>query len=125
MPCNCDSLLQLPLSDIGKQLHSYKSIHLTIIFKQNSGTVTDKETLPITRLFFGRTQYSASSGQHTLGRLVCSGQATVDNVPSSCEDLWRTGQTMNGLYLIKGQKSIDTVYCNFTKDPSEPGIAFE
>ena len=44
---------------------------------------TDKEILPITRLNFGRTQQSYSSGVHTLGRFECTGQVAVTGMPTA------------------------------------------
>lgn len=87
-----------------------------------TGVITNKNYLPISRLNFGRTQLSTSSGQHTLGRLTCSGSIAVNRMPTSCEDLWRIGHTLSGLYLIKAEKSTDTVYCNFAKQLTDSGI---
>ncbi|EFX61896.1 hypothetical protein DAPPUDRAFT_120794, partial [Daphnia pulex] len=86
------------------------------------GVITDKEILPITRLNFGRTQLETSSGVHTLGRFECTGQVTVTGMPKSCEDLWRKGHTLSGLYSVMGTAMIETVYCDFTKLPSDPGF---
>lgn len=87
----------------------------------NTGVITSKDFLPITKLNFGRTQLSTSSGQYTLGRLDCSGQSSVNRIPSSCADLWQIGHTFSGLYPIKSEKSIDMVYCNFTKQSTDSG----
>jgi hypothetical protein len=81
------------------------------------GVITDKNVLPVTRLNFGRTQLATSSGVHTLGRLVCSGSVAVIGFPTSCEDLWLIGHTLNGFYSIKGEKMIESVYCDFTQLP--------
>ncbi|EFX78912.1 hypothetical protein DAPPUDRAFT_28846, partial [Daphnia pulex] len=51
--CNCDAIVPVDLVD--------------------EGEITAKESLPITRLNFGRTTPAASSGIHTLGKLKCSG----------------------------------------------------
>ncbi len=82
-----------------------------------SGVITDKNVLPVTRLNFGRTQLATSSGVHKLGRLVCSGSVALNEFPTSCKDLWLIGHTLNGLYSIKGEKMIETVYCDFTQVP--------
>ena len=52
------------------------------------GFITDKNTLPVTRLNFGRTQLETSSGIHTLGRLDCTGSVALMRMPVSCEDLF-------------------------------------
>jgi hypothetical protein len=77
--------------------------------------------LPVTRLNFGRTQLATSSGVHTLGRLVCSGSVAITGFPTSCEDLLLIGHTLNGFYSVKGTKMIESVYCDFTKLPSDSG----
>jgi hypothetical protein len=87
----------------------------------NSGIITDKNVLPITRLNFGRTQLASSTGVHTLGRFQCSGQVAVTGMPKSCEDLWKLGHSLNGLYSIMGSKMVESVYCDFTKLPSDAG----
>ena len=87
-----------------------------------TGIINDKEILPITRLNFGRTQQSYSSGVHTLGRFECTGQVAVTGMPTSCEDLWRIGHTLSGLYSVKGVQMIESIYCDFTKLPSETGV---
>lgn len=83
------------------------------------GVITNKDVLPITRVNFGRTVLETSSGVYNLGRLICSGQKTVQKIPASCEDLWRIGNSLSGLYSVAGTTSVDTVYCDFKKLPSE------
>lgn len=46
---------------------------------------------------------------------------TIDQMPSSCADLNEIGHTLNGLYNIMGNKSVESVYCNFTNSPNDPG----
>ena len=85
----------------------------------SAGVITAKNILPVTRLNFGRTQLATSSGVHTLGRLVCSGSVAVNGFPTSCEDLWFIGHTLNGLYSVKGEKMIESIYCDFTQLPGD------
>ncbi|XP_046645806.1 uncharacterized protein LOC124336158 isoform X2 [Daphnia pulicaria] len=90
--CNCDSLSPAQLFD--------------------SGVIRDKKLLPVTGLNFGRTQLKTSSGVHTLGSFECSGQGIV--MPTSCEDLWRTGHSLSGIYLVMGFSAmVETVFCDF------------
>ncbi|XP_046454475.1 uncharacterized protein LOC124202220 [Daphnia pulex] len=100
--CNCDAAAPVQLSD--------------------DGVITDKSILPITRLNFGRTQLDTSSGVHTLGRFECTGQVVVNGMPTSCEDLWRIGHTMSGLYSVMGAEMVESVYCDFNKLPSDTGF---
>ena len=79
------------------------------------GYITSKDALPVTKLNFGRTLTTSSYGIHTLGKLECSGRATVDRMAESCDDLWKIGHTLNGFYDVKGDKQVRSVYCDFTK----------
>ena len=88
------------------------------------GNIRNKDHLPISQLNFGRTSLSNSIGEHTLGPLICSGTNQLDpnTKPSSCSDLWRAGNTVNGLYLVQSKEgTVNTVYCDFSKLPSETG----
>ncbi len=85
------------------------------------GIITDKNILPITRLNFGRTQLASSSGIHTLGRFECSGQVAISGMPRSCLDLWDRWHTSSGFYLVMGSTQVESVYCDFTKSPKDPG----
>ncbi len=78
--------------------------------------------MPITRLNFGRTILEYSSGVHTLGRFECSGQKAVEGMASSCEDLWRIGHTLSGLYSVMGATKVENIYCDFSKLPGDAGI---
>ncbi|XP_046633631.1 contactin-associated protein-like 2 isoform X2 [Daphnia pulicaria] len=99
LECNCDSAAPVQLTD--------------------SGIISNKNLLPVTRLNFGRTPLESSSGIHTLGPFECSGQVAVTGMPSSCEDLWRVGHTLSGLYSIMGATKVETVFCDFAKLPGD------
>jgi hypothetical protein len=91
-----------------------------MIFRR-SGYINSKDTLPVTKLNFGRTLATGSYGNHTLGKLECNGRATVNTMPASCVDLWKIGHTLNGYYEVKGSTTVRSVYCDFTKLPGDPG----
>ena len=42
-------------------------------------------------------------------------------MPKSCEDLWKIGHHLNGLYSVIGSEMVESVYCDFTKLPSDAG----
>jgi hypothetical protein len=97
-----------------------------------AGIITDKELLPITSLHFGRTTSERSSGAHTLGKFVCTGGKVNANqgprkfnqMPKSCEEINLLGHTLNGLYSILVNSSVETVYCDFTRQVGEQGESF-
>jgi hypothetical protein len=97
------------------------TILVIFTYKWNAGIISNKNLLPVTRLNFGRTQLESSSGVHTLGPFECSGQVAVTGMPSSCEDLWRSGHTLSGLYSVMGATKIETVFCEFAKLPGDAG----
>jgi hypothetical protein len=111
------------LNDNGKYwLEILKKTENFIEFQYWAGVITAKTILPITKLNFGRTQLSSSSGAHTLGRFECSGgDTTVTGMPTSCEDLWRMGHSLSGLYFVMEGKLVKNVYCDFTKLSGEAG----
>ena len=80
--------------------------------------------LPITRLNFGRSSSVSSLGVHSLGRFECFGEAALEGPPSSCTELWRVGQSANGIYSVVSDNSILSVYCDFSKLPGEEGDFF-
>ncbi|XP_032776653.2 contactin-associated protein-like 3 [Daphnia magna] len=101
--CNCDSDLAMELSD--------------------NGVITDKDLLPITKLNFGRTIAPTSMSSYKIGRLECSGKVVLNGMPTSCQDLWRVGYILSGIYSIKGSSSrVETVYCDFNKLPGDEGL---
>ena len=51
---------------------------------------------------------------------VANGSAVaINGLPSSCGDLKLIGHTLNGFYSIKGEKMIESVYCDFTQLPGD------
>jgi hypothetical protein len=90
----------------------------------STGVITNKNILPVTRLNFGRTQLETSSGIHTLGRFECSGTVALTRMPTSCEDLWLVGHTLNGFYSVMGSAMMESVYCDFTKLPGNDGNVY-
>jgi hypothetical protein len=62
-------------------------------------------------------------GYIDVGAPMRSNQSAVaiNGLPSSCGDLKMIGHTLNGFYSIKGKKMMESVYCDFSKLPSDPG----
>ena len=46
---------------------------------------------------------------------------SVNGLPSSCSDLKLIGHTLNGFYSIVGSAMMESVFCDFSKLPSDPG----
>jgi hypothetical protein len=45
----------------------------------------------------------------------------INGLPSSCEDLKMIGHTLNGFYSVMGSAKMESVYCDFSKLPSDAG----
>jgi TolA-binding protein len=45
----------------------------------------------------------------------------INGLPSSCGDLKMIGHTLNGFYSVMGSAMMESVYCDFSKLPSDPG----
>jgi hypothetical protein len=45
----------------------------------------------------------------------------INGQPSSCADLKIIGHTLNGFYSVMGLSKMESVYCDFTKLPSDAG----
>jgi hypothetical protein len=49
----------------------------------------------------------------------------INGLPSSCEDLKSIGHTLNGFYSVMGSAMMESVYCDFTKLPSDEGKCYK
>lgn len=49
----------------------------------------------------------------------------VSQMPASCSDLQMMGHYLNGFYSVMGVGKMDSVYCDFTKPPSESGTKLQ
>lgn len=47
--------------------------------------------------------------------------ASIMGMPGSCKDLKRIGHTLNGLYSVMGNRSVETVFCDFSSLIDDPG----
>ena len=53
-------------------------------------------------------------------------ESRVSNgMPTSCADLNDMGHTFNGFYSVKGTSIMESVFCDFTKQPNDPGKYFK
>jgi hypothetical protein len=42
-------------------------------------------------------------------------------MPESCNDLHKIGHRKSGLFTVMGNKTVDNVYCDFTKEINDAG----
>ena len=98
----------------------------------NSGYITDKNLLPVTRLNFGRTLKTGPTTRFTLGPFECSGrhQSNKNGIPTNCKDLFHLGYIHNGFYVVSNSDDADEkeiyrfstkaitvkmIYCDFNR----------
>ncbi len=53
-----------------------------------------------------------------LDRQCCS----INAIPSSCQDLQKIGYTLSGIYSVKGNNNVQSVYCDFTKSANSTSM---
>lgn len=53
------------------------------------------------------------------------GPRKFNQMAKSCEEINLLGHTLNGLYSILGNSSVETVYCDFTRQVGEQGESFQ
>ena len=71
------------------------------------------------QLNFGRIGVA----KHTLGKFECSGQTTLNGMPTNCRDLFIVGNQISGFFTVKKSTTkLQTVYCDFSKAPTEKGL---
>jgi hypothetical protein len=51
-------------------------------------------------------------------------EVAINGLPSSCGDLKMIGHSLNGFYFVMGNKTMESVYCDFSKIPSDAGKLF-
>ena len=54
-------------------------------------------------------------------RLSSSHSTGQTGIPKSFADLWRIGHTFSGFYSVIGEEKVESVYCDFTKLPTDSG----
>ena len=68
-----------------------------------------------------QTKVGYSDVESLSSSRTSTGQTGVGGMPKSCTDLRRIGHSLSGLYSVMGEKQVESVYCDFTKLPTESG----
>ena len=73
-----------------------------------------------------REKNERAAANHFESASISSNQSAVaiNGLPSSCGDLKMIGHIWSGIYSVKGSTMIESVYCDFSKLPSDPGKCF-
>ena len=59
--------------------------------------------------------------ERTAAAAANQSAVAINGLPSSCDDLKIIGHTLNGFYSIVGSAMMESVYCDFSKLPTDPG----
>ncbi|XP_057373185.1 uncharacterized protein LOC130694057 isoform X2 [Daphnia carinata] len=102
-------------------------------------SIYNRDQLPVTRLHFsnplkgsfqykvtplrchGKAKTEAKTETKTEAETEMKTEAETEAMPRSCEDLRQMGHTLNGIYSVRGDKQIETVFCQFDKRYVERG----
>ena len=73
-------------------------------------------------------QWLLTALQNKQSAAVSDYQSDVKNdsrisngMPTSCADLNGLGHSLSGFYSVRGASMVESVYCDFTKQASDPG----
>jgi hypothetical protein len=58
--------------------------------------------------------------ERTAAAAANQSAVAINELPSSCGDLKMIGHIWSGFYSIKGAKMMESVYCDFSKLPTDP-----
>jgi hypothetical protein len=53
--------------------------------------------------------------------LTESAPSSIGRMPKSCDDLQKIGHRKSGLFSVIGNKTVDNIYCDFTKPVTDAG----
>jgi hypothetical protein len=113
------------LEDKDEQLKSLKStaIELRAKVTQLEAKVEQQDSL-LTSLLREKNERTATNFNSVS---ISNNQSaiSINGLPSSCADLQIIGHTLNGFYSVMGSAKMESVYCDFTKLPSDEGKCYK
>ncbi|EFX82821.1 hypothetical protein DAPPUDRAFT_240849 [Daphnia pulex] len=101
-----------------KELEKTKA-NVNSLSAQLNATSTGLETnLASTRTELGSTK-SAVADLVTKVNARTSEIVNIGRMPTSCDDLQRTGHKLSGFFSVKGSKKMEMIYCNFNANQND------
>ncbi|XP_046456152.1 uncharacterized protein LOC124203522 [Daphnia pulex] len=91
---------------------------------QQKFEISQKE-LEATKTLLTSTRIELSQTKSTIDGLArelnarTSELIDIGRMPTSCEDLQRMGQKVNGFFSVKGSKKMEMIYCNFNANQND------
>ena len=86
-------------------------------------TVAQQDSL-LSDLLREKNERTAAANSESAPKSSNQSAVAINGLPSSCGDLKMIGHTWSGFYSIAGSSMMESVYCDFTKVPSDPGKCF-
>jgi hypothetical protein len=108
------------MKEIVKNLES-KVTELELKDAQMQEKITEQDTL-LASLLREKNERTAAADSNFV--LINQSPVAINGLPSSCEDLKMIGHSLNGFYSIVGSAMMESVYCDFSKLPSDAGKCF-
>ena len=71
-----------------------------------------------------REKNDRTRGADSDSVLINQSAVAINGLPSSCSDLKMNGHIWNGIYSVMGSAMMESVYCDFSKLPSDAGKYF-
>ena len=90
---------------------------------QMQGKVTELEA-KVEELVREKKQRNAAADYSDSVRQINQSEVSINGLPSSCGDLKMIGHIWSGFYSVMGSAMIESVYCDFSKIPGDPGKSF-
>jgi hypothetical protein len=59
--------------------------------------------------------------KYNFNLMLASAPSSIGRMPKSCGDLQQIGHTKSGFFTVMGSKTVDNVYCDFTKPTDDAG----
>ncbi len=93
--------LEVKIENLGAKVEQQDSLLTSLLREKNERTAEATDSVP-----FINNQ---------------SAVVSINGLPSSCGDLKMIGHIWSGFYFVMGPVKMESVYCDFTKLPSDAG----
>jgi hypothetical protein len=96
-----------------------KNVQLEIKIGKLEAKVEQQDSLLTSLLREKNERKAAATGSVPISNNPSA--VAINGLPSSCADLKLIGHTLSGIYSVLGSAKMESLYCDFTKLPTDPG----
>jgi hypothetical protein len=100
-----------------------KNVQLEVKIGKLEAKVEQQDSL-LNSLLREKNERTAAAATDSVPISNNQSAVAINGLPSSCADLKMIGHTLNGFYSVMGSTKMESVYCDFTKLPSDAGKCF-